>query len=318
MKKLIVFTLLTTTSIASASSNSFWGDRDQPKLLSENLRLTQGLDMAEFNENFSKTTSELRKNYISDAKSLLKAGASGSQALKMVLKFDDRVYDRRQLAKKGMGKTIAAYFRSGIESIYDSFENRGGKRLLEISSGDTIYNAELLWGVMPGSGVYAVLKLRNNLTNTSRSFAARTKVQHLDSLGRVLGLLVFNSLHKTTFPLKLKVGYKNIEIKGIRTLMTPGYTQYKKMLNSIYDTCKSYGARMASFNEMKHLFARGFYGGGLTMGTHHWAGVSYTGNVGFIDGQYLQGETSNLVMTPNNRTLKYICVEDKNPNYSWE
>jgi hypothetical protein len=312
MKLILLFTLVTSSLLAVASDDSFWGNRANPKMLSDSLVLTQGLDMAEFNENFSSTTSELRKNYISEAKDLLKSGASGGQALKMVLAFDDRVYDRRQLAKKGMGKTIAAYFRSGLEGIYNSFEDRGGKRLIEISNMDSEYSAELLWGVMPGSGVYTVFKLTNNITNISRSFAARTKVQHLDSLGRVLALLVFNSLHKTTFPLEIKIRNKNLLINGIRSLTTPGYTQYKKMLASINESCKSYGARIASFNEMKYLFARGFYGGGVTMGLSHWAGVNFAGSVGYIDGQNLQGQVNNLVMKPyDNRTVKYICVEDK-------
>ncbi|EQC52766.1 hypothetical protein [Bacteriovorax sp. DB6_IX] len=316
MKRLVIALVLMCQS--TMAFDSFWKDKTSVKTISDNMMTTQGVDMAEFQEMFSRTTSELRKEYIQEAVDLLKAGATGSEALGMILAFDDRVYDRRQVAKIGMAKTIASYFRSGLETIYDNFENEGGKRLIEISgSAYAKYSAHLLWGVRPGAGVYAILKLTNNETGISRSYASRAKVQNLDVLGKSLALLVFNSLHKTRFPLKTNIGGKNLIVDGIKTFRTSTYVQFRHMLKTIDENCRSFGKRMATVNEMRHLFARGFYQGGLTRGPYHWGIKQHGYKYGIVDGEYPMGRTTALENSPYSRTIKYICVKENQSYYGF-
>jgi len=314
MKRFMLALVLLVNS--AMAFDNFWQDRTTVKTITDNMMTTQGVDMAEFSEMFSRTTSELRKEYIREAEQLLKAGATGSEALAMILQFDDRVYDRRQVAKIGMGKSIASYFRNGLESIYDSFENQGGQRLIEITSpGYAKYSSHLLWGVRPGAGVYAVLKLTNTDTGITRSFASRSKIQNLDMLGKSLALLVFNSLHKTRFPLKTRVNGRDITVNGIKTLTTRSYVQFRYMLKTIDENCKAFGSRMATTREMRHFFARGFYQGGLTRGKAHWGIKQNSYTYGIVDGEYPLGRTTALENSPFSRTVKYICVKEKKSNY---
>ena len=316
MKYLLLLTLSYNIH-AQSYIDDFWQDDQTVKYISNSMSVVQGIDMAEFSENFLQTTKALRQGYISEAIALMGAGAGGSEALKIVLMFDDRVYDRRQIAKRGMGKAIAANFRSGIESLYNNFEDQGGQRKIEISDpSQAMYTPELTWGVKPGAGIYALLKLTNTETGISRTYSAKSKIQNINILGKTLAMLMFHSLHKTRFPLERKLNNKNVEISGIRTLTTASYNQYRNMLRMVDDRCRSLNKRMATSTEMRELFT-GFYFGGITRGTAHWAAKDFDYKYMLINYDHSFGTNLGLTNSPSNRTMKYLCVKEIVQTYNF-
>lgn len=304
----ILATLLALLSLNSFAASSFWS-KDEV-LLNPRIFNQQGLDMAEFYENFSLTTSELRNAYVREAIGLMEAGAMGMEAMEMVLKFDDRVYDRRQIAKAGMGETLANYVRTGLELLNETYENEGGTRRMDWASTSSEYDMNVLWGVRPGAGVYAVLRVTNRQTGISRSFAARGSAMYLNVIGYALSSQLFNSVHKTSFPIKVKVGYENITVSGLRTFTTRGNVQYRTMLQQVSKYCESKGERLPSVKELTYLFARGFYHGGLNMGLYtQWAAKDYGYEYSVVSSIWPQGQSMALENYPDNRTLTYICVK---------
>lgn len=313
MKKLLL-ALLILGSTAKAYNDRFWGNTEELKTISDQMIIAEGVDMAEFHENFSKTTAELRKAYVKEAVDLMKAGASGGEALEMILAFDDRVYDRRKIAKRGMGTTIAEHFKSGMNMIYDSFEDQGGDRRIEFTSSTYAkYKARLLWGVKPQAGVYAILKLTDTDTNISRSFASRANFGQIEALGRSLAFQMFHSLHKTRFPMKTKVNGKNLKFNGIKNYRTTGYVQYNTMLRAIDNNCRALNKRLPTRQEMRYLFARGFYNKGVNRGNAIWAADDNY----IMDGEYPLGRKALAGSSPTSRTIRYICVEEEKSTYRW-
>lgn len=307
MKKTLIF-LMSITAFSNTFANSFWGRSSIP--LNPRITYQQGLDMAEFQENFSQTTSELRNAYVREAISLMEAGALGMEAMEMVLKFDDRVYDRRQVAKKGMGETIANYVRNGIELLNEAYENEGGTRKLNWSSYESKFDMHVLWGVRPGAGVYAVLRVINKETGISRSYAARGSALQMNVVGYALASQLFNSVHRTTFPLKATLGRETVTISGIRTFQTAGNVHYRTMLKQVSKYCEARGERLPSTSELTSLFARGLYHGGLSMGLKtEWAAKNYGYEYNVVSSQWPSGLSMALENYPYSRTLTYICVK---------
>lgn len=299
--------LMMFLSLNSFAASSFWNGGSIK--LNPQIYHSQGLDMAEFNENFSETTSELRNNYVREAISLMETGAMGMEAMEMVLKFDDRVYDRRQIAKEGMGETISNYVLSGLELLNEEYENEGGVRRLDFAAALSKYDLQVLWGVRPGAGVYAILRVTNKESGISRSFASRGSVLRLNVVGYALASQVFNSVHKTTFPLKMKIGSDNLVISGIRTYPTKGNVQYRTMLKQVSDYCVARGERLPSIKELNFLFARGIYHGGVSMGLKaEWAAIDY-GGYNVVSSVWPAGNHMSLENYPYNYTLSYMCVK---------
>ena len=68
---------------------------------------------------------------------------------------------------------------------------------------------------------------------------------------------------------------------------------------------------MATPDEMTALFARGFYGGGLTMGKSDWAAQGHFSQNFIVNYAYPLGNANALTDKPFSRVVKYICVKDK-------
>ena len=299
--------LMLLASFNAFAAPSFWNSGEIQ--LNPRISNYQGLDIAEFDESFSQTTSELRDNYIRQAMNLMERGAMGMEAMEMVLQFDDRVYDRRQVAKAGMGETLANYVRSGLELLNEVYENEGGVRRLDWSVNASKYDLQLMWGVRPGSGVYTVLRVSNKETGISRSYASRGSVLNLNIVGYALASQVFNSVHKTTFPLKMKIGYENLVISGVKTFPTNGNVQYRYMLQQVAGYCAAKGERLATVKELTTLFGLGAYHGGVNMGMKtEWAATDYSG-YSVVSAMWPMGNSGMLVNYPYNYTMTYMCVK---------
>ncbi|MDD0853675.1 hypothetical protein HBN50_11245 [Halobacteriovorax sp. GB3] len=291
-----------------SSARDFWPNK---KVSISNKIITQeGLDAAEFNEMYSRTTSDLRKEYVQEAIQLMMAGALGPEALKMITTFDDRVYDRRQVSKKGMGNTLAGHFRSALARINEEYEFEGGNPKVRMSSRTEDYDASIVWGASSHAQIYAILTVKNKRTGMTKSYSAYSHVSRVGVIGKQLALQVFHSAHATQFPTTLEVGYRKMKVSGIRTYTSRGYTQYKTLIDQVSNYCRSKGARLPSVNELTSLFSRGLYHGGLSMGQKtEWAAMNH-GMRAYVNSQYPQGNTGSLTDSPFNRTITYFCVKE--------
>jgi hypothetical protein len=243
----------------------------------------------------------------------MQAGATGGEALQMVLAFDDRVYDRRQIATRNMHKTIPGYIRAGIEELYESYEDMGGTRMIEIAADHRAdYSTHLTWGMKPGAVIYGILKVTNRNTGTSRTFAGMAKADKLQFLGKQLALFMFHSLHKTRYPLTQRVNGKIVTYSGIQNHFSYGRQQKRAALEVISENCRMRGMRIASRDEMRYLFSRGSYMGGTAMGKNNeWAASLSKWENTLLSFMDPRGTFVNMTNYTHHRNpIKYMCVKN--------
>lgn len=322
MKYSILTVALITLSSASIQANdfSFWQNKKVSKTINNNFILSEGMNLQEFKENFGRSTKEIRRDYIHEAVSLLKAGATGAEAMQMVLAFDDRVYDRRLIAKRGTGKTIANSIRAGIEEFYQRNPRIKSRGVQVVNSSNSDYSANLLWGVYGAyngkAAIYAMLEVINNSNGISRTFYARTNAQQINIIGHALAFSLLHSYHKTEFPLETNLAGKTYIIDSPFTETFSTYTQLGNQLDFARDVCQANGQKLLGKREISALFSKGIYTGGYSKGDlnrHNW--IFEKG--AFTRRDPLASRLFSYSSSPFIRTTKFFCAKEKRSNYRW-
>lgn len=314
---LVVLSL--SIGLAQASEDFFWRDLNSPKTVNAEFMIQQSADFAMFNEYYSKTQAELRKEFVREAIELMQNGAYGSEALMMIERFDDRVYDSRQVAKIGVGKAIASYFRAEMETIYEKYETEGGERKILFVNGGAEFNINLTWGAASNGGLYAIVEMTNNLTGVSRSVTEFGSHKRIRTLAYHLASKFFHSLHKTRFPIEKKVnGADKVVFHPPRVINFGSYTTFKAKADRAAAACEAAGRaknkkiRLVTQSEMEELTSLGYYHGGIGMvpRTSGWAVIksSYDKKAMIVNDEYFNGApdgASNIY-----QQVQYICAED--------
>lgn len=266
----LVILLISANSFASSNNSfSFWQNKNQAKTISSNINFTEGVNLQEFEENFSITNQELRNQYINEAIDLMQAGALGSQAMNMVLNFDDRAFDRRQVAKKGLGKTLLASFRAGIESFYQANYQISNRKLQLTNASSFDYSAHLHYGIYPThngqSAIYAFIELTNQNNYLIKSFYVKARAQQIDLLGQALATRILHDLHKTEYPLETKLNGQAVRVT-LSHLNVETLTQFQDQLRNAKQICRSLNSKLISKPQIETLMAKGIYNQGHSRG----------------------------------------------------
>lgn len=313
--KLATFAAAGIICSGAFATDYFWENRQTPKTIYNQITAREGMDMQSFHEMFSRTTSDLRREYINEARSLLRAGATGAEAMQMVLSFDDRVYDRRVIAKRGTGETLARYVKAGFEAFYRKHQSEGGKRLLDFSpSENSKYSINLTWGVRPTvsgkTGLYVSAEMTNEDTMVSRTFTSRGPIGSIDRVGQAIAFQIVHGLHKTSFPLSTRLNGNRITVYNPTSYTPPSQTQWRTYKKLADQDCRSRGLRLIKEREITELFSRGIYHGGATQGKSNW--VFDNGHLDPRSRPNIHWSNAWENMPYPNRTVKHFCVGDGN------
>ena len=265
MKYFFLLFLITNTY----ASTYFWGDKSTPKALSSHITYTEGLNVQEFQENYGRTTRELRRDYISEALDLMMMGAFADEATDLILSFDDRVYDRRNISKRRLGFTLATAFKTGIEKFYQEHFEISDRKLKMVYGEEFDISAHFHFGVFTiknnNARVYAFVELTNETTLETKSFYAYTGIRNLQALGANLAKQVLHDLHRTEYPLRTSFGSKNVIVQ-LERMHLHTYTQLNTQIYNAEMICHGKQMRLISKNEINILMSRGIYNQGHSMG----------------------------------------------------
>ncbi len=318
MKCVLSYILLSFSYMAfAAQGDLFWQDFSEPKTVSLNFTSRQSADLAMFEEMYQRTQHELRQEMVQEAVDLLGAGASGSEAMQMILNFDDRVFDKRQISKYGIGPLIGKFFRSEMDAINESYEEEGGQRKIifideSYSSSPADYSVHIDWGAKSHSRLYAILRITNLHTGVSKSLATSVYSERLRTMGYMLASKLFHSLHRTRFPLVKKRGLDKVEFYQNKTITIGRYMTYRQKASLAQKYCKAKGLRLATADEMDEFFAFGYYHGGLALGSRKmgWAALknTYSNMPTFINSEFPNGAPDGA--KDIYLKINYICAKD--------
>ena len=242
----------------------------------------------------------------------MQAGASGSQAMNMVLNFDDRAFDRRQVAKMGLGETLMASFRAGIESFYQVNYQIRNKKLQLTKSPIFDYSAHLHYGIYPTnnghSALYAFIELTNQNNYLTKSFYVKARAKQIDLLGHALATRVLHDLHKTEYPLITRLNGQDVRV-NLTHLNVEVLTQFQHQIRNARQICRSLNSKLITKSQIETLMAKGIYNEGHSRGDLNQ--FSYI----FEKGVYWNSDPyANNVLFPNYsrptapRTMVF-CVE---------
>lgn len=313
-----VFISILALSSYAGTSDQFWRYLDIERTMSLNFSVETMGDLCAYEENFSRSSSQLRREFINEATQLMQAGAYGAEALDMVLAFDDRVYDKRQLAKRHIGKTLAAFFNTGLNDINQGFEQRGGTPLITFVDGGAEFSLHFRWGTTADCNLYNILDITNNVTGITKSFSISGSVAHIYQMGYQLAAKVFHSLHYTRFPIAYqpKYGTKKIFYHP-QVFNQSAYKTVQQKVNYAKKVCANQGRmkgktiRLTTADELELISSLPQYLGGIDLPSRKSGFVvlsnENSGSGLIYNSEHFQGAR----YTSGDISLKfeYICVE---------
>lgn len=246
----------------------------------------EGADLMAFHEAYSRTRSEQFGELVQSAQSLLKAGATGKEALEMIMAFDGMITKRRADSKKRMGISLEGYFNSRLNDLYQLYQPQNRRldfRHVQVPSNILAYASrnqrigmagdELLSDldyVIYGSftvnrnkgmidvAIYAV-NVQSGETRVygGTGYPEMAAYQAADKL--------FDDFQKTRMP-------KNYRLRNGKTLtlvkegrVGGGNSSMKNLYARAQIACEAVNARLMSEEEALSLDSLGRYNGGITM-----------------------------------------------------
>ncbi len=307
--------LLLIQSISiSAAQDDFWGDLSKKKYINADFVLEKLGNLDRYQEFYEKTLSEIRNEYISEAKQLLEAGATGAEAMKMVASFDNRASARREeIFNFDIGKSIARFVRIGLDSLYNTHLTYNGSRLLTFTRNNPRYQPTLGFGpIMSGSGVvYATLSIEDRRTGDVFTVYEMAHISKVDALGRSLALKLFHNVHRTRFPLEVKTNNVDKNVFHLqRPLKFGAPTSYRNQAQRAQRMCQRRGMRLPTISEMEDFFMDGIYGGGVGQASRKsgWAATRLSQPY-YVNDVFYKG-TNSQNRPAINFSLNYLCVEE--------
>lgn len=314
-----IFTLCLLPIMNAYSADHFWQFYDKPRYFSLNFNIQQLGDLCRYQEYHSQSEGQIRRQFVNEAKQLMQAGAGGMEALTMVLAFDDRAFERRELSKFNVGKTLAQRFRSGLDKINQNFQEQGGTPLITFVNGRANYSVNLKWGTTANCNLYSTVVIQNDLTGVVRTFNSNGPAIHVDSLGYLLAMQVFHSLHHTKFPIVFNETQWEQKVFYHPTPMTlNGYKTVQQKVDFAAKTCRNRGRlqnkklRLSTKNELELITSLPQYFGGINLPARN-SGFVVLDRENSKSGQiFNKDHISGSRYDSGSIALKfeYICVEE--------
>lgn len=307
-----VLTALALGLAISLSSVAFATEKT-PKRVYPNIRFMQAADLPAFNEAYSKTLEEQRSIYVGQAKSLMQAGAMGSEAAKMLMSFDAHILKLRERSKVGLSQSLEARFKAQLDALYRQYQppvqylqftNNKDNGLYEAF----IYGSYTIKNQGGRPGILATVTLVDIFTGEEKSYEAYGNETQAAS---ILARMVFDDHQRTTLPTTVKIGRKQLTVLSHFNIeLQNGYRNaMKDLYQSALTSCESQNARLITEEDLRALTALGDYRGGITIARNDGQRSYFWAVQG---GQVVvshNGAAMNVLNMNPVSYLNYLCVK---------
>lgn len=246
----------------------------------------EGADLMEFHEAYSRTRSQQFGELVQSAESLIKAGASGKEALDMIIAFDELITKRREYSKKRMGVSLEGFFNSRLNDLYQYYNPQ--RRMLELRHVDIPSNilAHANQNYRPGYATEEMLSdldfvIYGSYTVSSRKGqvdVALYAVNVKNGMTRVYGGSglpeqaayqaadkLFDEFQRIALPAKFRLANGKVITLVKEGHVSGGHASMKNLHSRAQASCDVIGARLIKEEEAIALDSIGRYNGGITL-----------------------------------------------------
>jgi hypothetical protein len=286
---LIVLLVSAFMSITSFGQQVQVPATSSPKYIWRNIPFISGADLYNFKNTFSKTREEARQEMVGETIDLMYYGATGYEALMMILKFDELYDFHRAQAKQGLDITLEFQFKAALQAFMDQYAikapkvaflngnsvseiveaARRAKKLKNIADESIPQMDFLALGTfspdLKGQGaLYVALELIDLRGNPSLTFDANGASPQIAA--QKLAFKVFDYFQKTQFPGEIRRGDQS----KLTVLGTPsGDLNAQARCEDAADDCKHMGGRLPTLKELEEIHRWGRYNGGIYIDPHN-------------------------------------------------
>lgn len=284
----------------AVAGNLFDGAKgERTQFIWPSIPFIRGADLQAFQESYGRSRSVLRWEAIEQAVQIMEAGATGAEALEIVLSFDHQITKNRWRSTLRMGVSLEGFFNSKLDALYEQIRPKQRHLAFRqvVSPLEIIGNASssmrpgrmdqqglskidfIIYGSYSTSqsksaGIHLFLYIVNVRTGVTRTLSAGgTAQQAAESVAAQL----FQLFQKTRFPSTISYGGGK-KLTVIDSLYLDGYANVR--LDSLYQeafwSCEDLGGRLPSFREMSAVMRAGDFGGGVSVNVkyqdhYYWA-----------------------------------------------
>tara|TARA_R110000868_G_scaffold242548_1_gene498059 strand:+ start:25984 stop:26922 length:939 start_codon:yes stop_codon:yes gene_type:complete len=287
------------------------------------IPFVKGADLCQYQDAYGRSRSEMAQEMVSQAERLIKSGASGKEALDLLVTIDALIDKNRRLAVQGYGLdvTLEATLKSYVDALYQQYRPRSKN----ISFTHAMPVVDVVRAVRDGQrpgyldqnllskldgfawGTYAyapncrgeilvTIHIVNN-DGSTLNFHAQGKPQYVMS---TIAARMFEQFQRAQFPSRIRMGSRTLELVG-----APGAPVDRAPSPFLaQQACEMIDARLPTRTEYEYLSMLGDWNGGIGLGLKPWALAD-----GFILAPTLRNPSP--IRRPsdvNDREFKYYCV----------
>lgn len=278
--KFLALTLTALTSFSAFAQLSLW----------PTIPFVRGADLCQYQEAYGQARQQAINESARIAENFLYAGASGREAVAMLLKLDELVDKNRQLAIQGYGLDVMLEntLRSYTDDLYRRLKPRE-KKILFTNAVSLVDQLEAIRnGQRQGTLTNEMLKKLSGFAYGTYSYAPGCKGDLLVTLtvlskdGRtetfmaqnkpsfVMGDIasrMFEAYQRTSFPTTLRIGARTLSLVGGLN----GTVDRVRSTKQAEVACESLDARLPTEAEYEAISAYGDWSGGVSLNDGTWA-----------------------------------------------
>ena len=283
----------------------------------------KGADLCQYQDAYGRSRSEMAQEMAQMATQFMRSGATGKEALDLLVAIDGLIDKNRRLAVQGYGLdvTLESTLKSYIDGYYQNLRPREKK--ITFTNANAL--VDIIAAVRNGQRIGYI---DNNLLNKLSGFAYGTYSYAPNCRGDILvtihiilhsgeqisfqgqgkpqvvmsqiGSKMFEQFQRTQFPSRVRMGSRSLELVG-----APGAPVDSAPSPELAEqSCEMMDARLPTHTEYEYLSMLGDWNGGVGLGNKRWALAD-----GFILAPDLRNPTP--VRRPwhvNDRSFMYYCV----------
>lgn len=254
------------------------------------IAFVKGADLCQYQDAYGRSRSEMAQEMVDQASQLMSSGASGSEALKMLVAIDGLIDKNRRLAVQGYGLdvTLEATLKSYVDKLYQDLRPRNKNINFNHAMPIVDVVRAIRNGQRPGYlddnlmnkldaiayGTYAYAPdCRGNILVTihvmkkdgsTLNFQAQGKPQYVMS---DIAARMFEMFQRAQFPSTVRMGSRTLQLIG-----APGTPVDSAPSPDLAEqSCEMIDARLPTRNEYEYLSMLGDWNGGIGLGHKVWA-----------------------------------------------
>lgn len=275
-------------------------------IASDKIPFIEGPDYCEIRRARQVDRHQARARYIDDAIDLLYAGATGGEALAMIMEFD-RLYDKHKRdSLRYLNRGLEELFRARFQTYFNTFNpstrefNFVQNEIFLTSQAEKRFVFVGMFSFAPEcNGRYLLtLKRIEQGTGIVKTYEGRGS---LDQAVNGIVNMAFQDLYLTQFPSTIQLGANQLTILGNLT----GQLSDRVGWATADRACQTMGGRLPTADEVRFIAAIGSYHGGITVSARDRINL-FGRNAVFVQAMEPYGETDFSMV--NDKTANYFCV----------